>query len=93
MLSPGVRLHPEAKSLCDGLPCDEDQRNSTGVLTRRAAFIPCGLIENIGKESSELQQTPGLVQDEDELAHVYRDRTLRAQLHLQRAPPSCVLRA
>ncbi|MGB8964792.1 MAG: hypothetical protein WCB99_04030, partial [Candidatus Cybelea sp.] len=31
------RLHPEAKSLCDGLPCDEDHRNSTGVLTRRPA--------------------------------------------------------
>jgi hypothetical protein len=69
------RLHPEAKSLCDGLPVDEDHRNSTGVLTRRAAFIPRGLIENIGKESNELQQTPGLVRDEDELLQVYRDRS------------------
>jgi hypothetical protein len=68
------RLHPEAKSLCDGLPVDEDYRNSTGVLTRRPAFVPRGLIENIGKESNELQQTPGLVQDEDEVVQVYRDR-------------------
>jgi hypothetical protein len=69
------RLHPEAKSLCNGLPVDEDHRNSTGVLTRRAAFIPRGLIENIGKESNELRQTPGLVQDEDEVVQVYRDRS------------------
>ena len=69
------RLHPEAKSLCDGLPCDEDHRNSTGVLTRRAAIIPRGLIENIGKESNELQQTPGLTQEEDEVVQVYRNRS------------------
>jgi hypothetical protein len=44
-------------------------------LTRRAAFIPRGLIENIGKESNELQQTPGLTQDEGEVVQVYRDRS------------------
>ena len=69
------RLHPEAKSLCHGLPCDEDHRNSTGVLTRRPAFVARGLIENIGKESNELRQTPGLTQDEDEVVQVYRDRS------------------
>ena len=69
------RLHPEAKSLCDSLPVDEDHRNSTGVLKRRAAFVPRGLIENIGKESNELRQIPGLIQDEDEVVQVYRDRS------------------
>jgi hypothetical protein len=42
-------------------------------LKKRAAFIPHGLLENIGKESNELQQAPGLFQDEDEVVQVYRD--------------------
>ena len=61
---------PRGESLCDSLPVDEDHRNSTGVLKRRAAFIPRGLIENIGKESNELRQMPGLIQDEDEVVQV-----------------------
>ena len=69
------RLHPEAKSLCDSLPVDEDHRNSTGVLKRRAAFVRTRSIENIGKESNELRQIPGLIQDEDEVVQVYRDRS------------------
>jgi hypothetical protein len=44
-------------------------------LTRRAALVPRGFIENIGKESNELRQTPGLTQDEDEVVQVYRDRS------------------